>query len=56
MNVSDCCGAETIVEKRSDYPHVYDDEYDLIINLIICTQCKKIVGLFANPDDSRDSR
>lgn len=45
MTHSNCCGATTIVETRSDHPHVYDDDYNLQIDVLICSQCGKIVGL-----------
>lgn len=54
MNVSDCCGAALIVEKRADHPHVYDDEYNLEVNVWICTLCGKVVGLNSITDGLKD--
>ncbi len=48
MTVSDCCGAATKVEYRPDRPFVYDDPYELLVPMRICTQCGKVVGLSLN--------
>lgn len=45
MKISDCCGVALIVDKSSDLPHVYDDDYDLQVNLLICSKCGTIIGL-----------
>lgn len=45
MIVSNCCGAETKVEYRPDRPFVYDDHYELMIPMLVCTSCGKVVGL-----------
>lgn len=55
MTLSNCCGAVTIAETRSDHPHVYDDEYDLKITLLLCTECGKIVGLDSKNGNLEDS-
>lgn len=49
MTVSDCCGAATKVEYRPDRPFVYDDTYELLVPMFVCTKCEKTVGLNANP-------
>jgi hypothetical protein len=53
MTISDCCGAATKVEFRPDRPFVYDDPYELLVPILICTKCEKAVGLNSNkaPDD-----
>ncbi|MGE5703312.1 MAG: hypothetical protein ACM32O_12350 [Clostridia bacterium] len=43
MNISDCCGAETKVVTRVDHPHVYDDMYELLIPVRICTKCGRVL-------------
>jgi hypothetical protein len=48
MKVSDCCGAATKVEYRSDRPFVYDDLYELLVPVLICTKCEKAVGVNSN--------
>jgi hypothetical protein len=45
MIVSDCCGALIKVERRPEHPHVYDDNYELWIPMMICTECGRILGL-----------
>lgn len=44
MTLSDCCGAPTKVEYRSDSPYFYDDPYDLQVPVLVCTKCGKAVG------------
>jgi hypothetical protein len=48
MIVSDCCGAATKVEYRPDRPFVYDDRYELLVPMLVCTKCEKIIGLHAD--------
>jgi len=43
MNVSNCCGAEVKTEYQSDFPHVYDDEYNLRTPIPICGKCGKVL-------------
>ncbi len=54
MTVSVCCGAAIIVETRSDDPHVYDDEYNLEIEVLICSVCRKVVGLDSLPNQIKE--
>jgi hypothetical protein len=53
VNISNCCGATTKVEHRPDHPFVYDDPYELLIPVLVCTKCGKAVGLDSNtsPED-----
>jgi hypothetical protein len=52
MTVSDCCGAQTKVEYRPDRPFVYDDRYELLVPMLVCTKCEKIIGLYSdNPSE-----
>jgi hypothetical protein len=53
MTVSDCCGAATKVEYQSDHPLIYDDHYELLVPVLVCTKCGKTVGLDSNrpPED-----
>jgi hypothetical protein len=53
MSVSDCCGAATKVEYRPDRPFVYDDRYELLVPMVVCTKCEKVIGLSADksPED-----
>jgi len=56
VTLSDCCGAETKVEYRSDHPF-YDDAYDLIVRVVVCMSCGKAVGLDPprpRPDTDRE--
>ncbi|MBO8172842.1 MAG: hypothetical protein H0Z33_13265 [Bacillaceae bacterium] len=54
MLLSECCGAPTRVEYRTDHPFVYDDPYDLEIPIRICTCCGSIVGLHEPEADERE--
>lgn len=53
MTISDCCGAATKVVYRSDHPFVYDDPYELLVPVLVCTKCGKAVELNSNkaPED-----
>jgi hypothetical protein len=53
MTISECCGAATKVEYRPDRPFVYDDPYELMVPMLVCTICEKAVGLSSNstPED-----
>jgi hypothetical protein len=51
MGVSHCCGAATKVVLRSDHPHVYDDSYDLLVPMLVCTKCGKVLDPNSNEAD-----
>lgn len=56
MTVSDCCGAATKVVYRPERPFIYDDSYELLVPMLVCTKCEKAVG-FSNrtPEDPHNN-
>ncbi len=52
MTLSECCGAATKLEYRSDHPHVYDDAYDLLFPMVTCSKCGKVIGLASHPTET----
>jgi len=51
--LSDCCGAVTKVGYRSDAPF-YDDPYDLLIRVLVCTHCGRMAPFTsAKPNEDK---